>query len=294
MKSFKRVLIVLGVLLGAAGVAGVVALLLFRAEPEWYRLPQFSAEEREAAAQSATNKLAMIQNQAARARAAERASSRGAPANSGAGPTTVPADNAITVTFTSDELNAFFDKWVAWNNWKASYDPYVSDPVLILDRGRLIVAARVKELNTVASLHVRPTVDARGRLRLDIERILGGNLPLPEAVLGDYRKRLSRSMASRLPRWRHAAALDRAGSPNSPLILATMSTLLSDVLDDRAAEPVLFLPLVDHGAVAVKLTHVTIEDHAMTLTVEPLSAGDRAALLARIKHGAPTANASTR
>ncbi len=292
MKPFKRLLVVLAALVGCALVACVVGLVLFRAEPDWYRLPQFSAEEREAAAQRATNKLAQIQNQAARARAAERMAQ--AEPSTGPTPTTHPSANAITVTFTDDELNAFFYKWIAWNNWKASYDPYVSDPVLVLDGARLILAARVKELNTVASLHVRPNVDAQGRLRLDIERVLGGNLPLPEAVLGDYRARLSRSIASRLPRWRHAAALDRAGSPNTPLILATMSTLLSDVLDERPAEPVLFLPLVDQGAVAVKLTHVKIEDHAMTLTVEPLNASDRATLLARVRQGAPTANASSR
>jgi hypothetical protein len=209
-------------------------------------------------------------------------------------PATVSSESAITVTFTDVELNAFFDKWIAWNNWKAAYDPYIADPVLVLDEGRLIVAARVKELDTVASLHVRPSVDVQGRLRLDVERVLGGKLPLPASVLGDYRARLSRSIAQRLPRWRASSALDRAGAPNTPLILAAMSQLLVNVLDERPADPVLFLPLVGQRAVPVKLTHVKIEDHAMTLTVEPLGARDRAALLERVKQGTSLVNLSNR
>src|SRR5687768_12200598 len=106
--SFKRVLVVLGALLGAAVAACAVGLFLFRAEPDWYRLPQFSAEQREAAAQRATNKLAQIQNQAARARAAERMS-RGEGSTGTTTPATHPSVDAITVTFTDDELNAFFD-----------------------------------------------------------------------------------------------------------------------------------------------------------------------------------------
>ena len=290
MKLFKRLILVLAVLLGAALVALAVGFFLFRAEPTWYRPVALPAAAREAAAQRATNKLAMIQNQAARARAAERM----ARSTTDVSVASVPSDSAITVTFTDVELNAFFDKWIAWNNWKAAYDPYIADPVLVLDEDRLIVAARVKELDTIASLHLRPSVDERGQLRLDVQRVLGGKLPLPESVLGDYRARLSRSIAQRLPRWRAMSALDRTGAPNNPLILATMSQLLVNVLDERPADPVLFLPLVGQRAVPVKLTQVKVEDHAMTLTVEPLDAQDRAALLERVRQGTPTANALNR
>jgi uncharacterized protein YpmS len=292
MKLRKRLILLLAVLLGAAVTALAVGFFLFRAEPTWYRPVEIPAEEREAAAQRATNKLALIQNQVARARAAERMARPAT--NDTTTPATDPSDIAITVTLTDVELNAFFDKWIAWNNWKAAYDPYIADPVLVLDDGRVIIAARVKELDTVASLHVRPSVDERGQLRLDVERVLGGKLPLPESVLGDYRSRLARSIAQRLPRWRAHSALERAGAPNTPLILATMSQLLINVLDERPADPVLFLPLVGQRAVPVKLTHVNIADHAMTLTVEPLDAQDRAELLQRIREGTSTARALTR
>jgi hypothetical protein len=71
-----------------------------------------------------------------------------------------------------------------------------------------------------------------------------------------------------------------------------MGDLLVNVLRDQPGEPVLFLPLVDQGAVAVKLTHVEIKDHTLTLTVHPLSAAERAELLRRVKQNdAPAAAA---
>ncbi len=285
MKFFKRVLLLLSVLLGVAVVCCALGLWLFRAEPDWYKRPTFTAEQREAAAQRATNKLALIQNQAARARAQERMNRDGATTV----PATNPAGNAITVSFTDDELNAFFDKWVAWNDWKAGYERYISDPVIFLNDGRIILAARAKELNTVASLHFGPKIDSQGRLHVGLDRVLGGNLPRPAAVLGDYRRRLAQSMRQRLPQWRAAAAMDRSGAPNSSAISATMAALLLHVLADEPAYPVLFLPLVDRGAVAVKLSAVKVENRALTLTVEPLSAAERAALLERIKQGTSAA-----
>ena len=80
-----------------------------------------------------------------------------------------------------------------------------------------------------------------------------------------------------------AAAIDRSGSPNSSAVAATMGSLLVQILDGKPGEPVLFLPLVDQGAVAVKLTHVEIADHALTLSVRPLSAAERDQMIARFK-----------
>ena len=111
------------------------------------------------------------------------------------------------MTFTDDELNAFFDKWFAWNNWKAAYEPHVTDPILLLEDGRLILAARAKELDTIASLQFEPRIDDAGRLDLRLVRVLGGNLPLPHGVLERYRTRLADSMRRRLPRWREQRQL---------------------------------------------------------------------------------------
>src|SRR4051812_8079455 len=131
-KWMKRLLLVVGIALALLVATALTGLWMIRAEPAFYRRITLTPEQREAAAQRATNKLATIQNQAARLRAAP-ASTR-----------IVNAGDEITVSFTADELNAFFEKWSNFQNWKASYQPYVEDPVVILQDGRIILAARVK------------------------------------------------------------------------------------------------------------------------------------------------------
>src|SRR4051794_26110023 len=108
----KRLAVTAAMLVG--GVVGTVLVLwmMMRGTPDWYRPRMMTVEQLEAAAQRATNKLAMVQNEAARARAVERAGRNRSTASSTTPATTLPAaPGAITVSFTDDELNAFFDKW---------------------------------------------------------------------------------------------------------------------------------------------------------------------------------------
>jgi len=286
MKIAKRLLLALTVVLALAIVVASVGLTLYRGTPEWYHPIAMDPQRREAAAQSATNKLVMIQNEAARVRRDERMSERDNVA------TTSPAD-AITVSFSEDELNAFFDKWAVWNEWKTKYERHIADPVILLNDGRLIIAARARALNTVASLHFEPRITEDGLFDLRLVRILGGRLPLPHAVLSSYRNRMAASMARNLPRWQNTATMDAIGTPNSSAVAAAMGRLAMHALENEPADPVLFLPLVDASlrprSVAVKLSDVRIENHMLTLTVYPLNSSERAELLARIREGATVA-----
>lgn len=279
--------LVLVLVIGLVGIV-VTGLVMFRHTPDWYQIPRLTAEEFEAAAQRVTNKLAVIHNEVARYWASERAD-RG-------GGTTTPSDSAthaspeaLTITFTADELNAFFEKWSSFNQWNLVYERHLTDPVIILTDNRLILAAKVRELNTIASLHFEPLIDEAGRLRVDLVRILGGRLPLPEAVLGNYRQRVVNSIRQNMPYWRQTADIDRKGAPNGSAVWATMGELLINVLDHHPGEPILFLPLLEQGSVAVRLTDVKIADRALSLTVQPLTAAERAALMDRIRNGEPTA-----
>jgi hypothetical protein len=159
-----------------------------------------------------------------------------------------------------------------------------------------VIAAKVRDMNTVASLHFEPRVTEDGLLNLRLVRILGGKLPLPEAVLSKYRTRMSDAMAQNLPRWQRTAAIDSGGTPNASAVAAAMGRLALHVLEHEPADPVLFLPLVDANlrprSVAVRLTDVRIEDRTLTLTVEPMSGAQRAELLKRIREGSPVASAS--
>src|SRR5438874_899848 len=190
-KWLKRLLLGVAILLLAVLVTVGVLWRMVRSRPDFYRIVALPREQVEAAAQSATNKFATIQNQAARLRAAagagssvrtvrEGASEAAAPTGGSKGvaagaPATSP--DAITVTFTDTELNAFFEKWSNFQNWKASYEQYVQDPIVILKDGRVILAGKLKDADLIASLHFEPKITPDGQLDLQLVRVLGGSFP---------------------------------------------------------------------------------------------------------------------
>jgi uncharacterized protein YpmS len=272
-KWMKRSLLVVGIALTLLLAVVLAGLWLIRAEPTFYRRVTLTPEQFEAAAQRATNKLATIQNQAARLHASP-AATRNA----------VASGEEITVSFTADELNAFFDKWSNFQNWKAGYQRYIEDPVVILQDGRIILAARVKELNTVASLHFAPRIDERGQLNLELARVLGGRLPLPAAVISGYEDRVTSALRRNLPAWQANAAIDNSGAANPSAISASAAKLLFHVLAHEPAEPVLYLPIMaQKGSVPVRIKNVRIENETLTLTVRPMSRDQQQALLESIR-----------
>lgn len=272
-KWLRRTLLVVAILLTVVIGGALVALYLVRAEPAFYHPVELTAEQREAAAQRATNKLATIQNQAARLHAA-----------SNTRPTVNPDE--ITVSFTADELNSFFEKWSNFQNWKASYEPYLDDPVVILQDGRIILAGRVKELNLVASIHFEPKIDENGQLDLELVRLLGGRLPLPESMVGTYKDRLVGSLRQKLPHWQANADIDANGAANPSAITASATELLFHVLNHEPAEPVLYLPVMaQKGSVPVRISDVRIEKETLTLRVKPMTRQQQVALIERIRSG---------
>jgi hypothetical protein len=254
---------------------------LFKGAPDWYHRWAVSPADREVLARQAFNKFANIQNAAALARRDEIA---GQAANSPSLP--VP----IVVSFSDDELNAFFEKWANYANWKSNYDRYVQDPLIILQEGHLILAGQVLDLDAVVSLELNPRIDPDGRLDLRLDRVLAGRLPLPGMLIGPYKARLTATLRQNLPRWRQQAAIDSDGTANSALISASMARLFIHTLDHTSADPILFLPLVQsHANVPVRVCDVKLDDHNLTMTVLPLNAGERQALVKRIKAEEPTA-----
>ncbi|MGH7177967.1 MAG: hypothetical protein ACREJC_11345 [Tepidisphaeraceae bacterium] len=282
-RVLKRLLLcvalVLVVLLGTA----VVGLLLLRSEPEFYRRRQWTPEQRSAAARHAEQQFIELQNHAARARAHESVRRRGAsPATAIAG--------AITLRFTEDELNAFFEKWVVFQDWKSAYEPYIEAPAIALREGRIILAARVKKLGCVVSLHFEPRIVEDGMLQVRLSRILGGRLPLPTLVISESEAQIVAEMQRSLPRWRSRASMDSTGAANADTVAAAMCDLLLNIVRDRAGEPALFLPPVDGRSVPMRLSAVQVTDGAIDLTIEPFTREERAAILARIKSGDATAS----
>jgi hypothetical protein len=86
-----------------------------------------------------------------------------------------------------------------------------------------------------------------------------------------------------LPSLQRNAQLQKDGSANTDAMAAAMAKLFLHVLADEPGEPVLFLPVGDKRAVPVRLTDVRIADKTLSLTVKPLNAKERGALIERIR-----------
>ncbi len=273
-KWLKRTLLTTVALLTMA--AGL-SYWLMRGEPEWYRPRVLDAAQREALAKRAEDAVIGVNNWADQLKARE---SR-VPVNA----LTAPASDdpslpkeSHSVAFSEDELNALFQKWSQFNGWNERLAKYVTDPVIALRRGNLILAGKMKDLGTVASFHFKPEIDASGQLNLTLVRVMGGKLPLPNALWASQRNQMTGAIVARLPAWREGAAITPDGSANQDAILASVGTTMLDILTDQSAEADVFIQNMP-----VRVAEVTIIDEQLTATVVPLTSSERSALLQRIR-----------
>jgi hypothetical protein len=281
MKWQKRILLIIAILL--TGVLAVLAAsyYLMKGVPDWYHPRHQTAQQRDNAARSAEQKLADVQNWAADAQAAEIRARSGRPA-------TTPT--SATVTFTEDELNAFFYKWAEFYHFQDRYGQYLSEPVLVLQDNRLILAAQAQKLDAVVSFHFEPSVDDQGQLHLKLVRVLAGRLPMPDALWSSQKSRLERSIKAHLPRWQQDAIIDPSGIANDNAVMAGMGKLILHLLNNQPSQAVIFLPIIQNAGirkVPVRLLDVSIAPHALTLTVDRLTSSERTEYLQQLRQADP-------
>lgn len=278
MKWIKR-LILLGVFLGVfAGVLAGVGWWMSRRAPAWYARRHHTPQETAAAAARAEQEVQRTLGWAQDQQAYADSTRHGGP------PSTRPA-KSLHITLTEDELNGFFQKWDREFHWSEQCQQYLADPQIVLHNGRLILAATAKEMGTVVSIVFAPKLED-GKLNMPVEQVLAGRLPLPQGVWNRYRAPLEARIGEDLPVWQEKAQIQPNGSANSDAVAAAMGELLMDVLDNQPAPPVLFLPYdLSNGrhSLPVKLTKVRIANKTLTLTVEPMNADEREALLTNIR-----------
>lgn len=284
-KLIRGILYTVAVVLIGAIIATYVSYRLSLAKPVWYRPLTMNPEQMHQAAVSAQDKFLTVVNQAASAHQAEVLAQRAA---------TLPATRpTLQVTFSSDELNAFFQNWAQLNGLHERINRYLADPQIILQDGQLILAGTVKGIEQldgrVVSVHFRPVLDEDGQLQMDLQGVRAGRLPLP-AVLWDSKKgQLKQVLQQKLPQLRREAEIDAGGATNVPAMAAAMSQLALAILDHRPADPIVFLPFDQKRNVPVKLTGVRVEEQSLTLQAVPLDAQQRQVLLKRIKEPVQTA-----
>jgi hypothetical protein len=282
-KWVKRTFLSFAVLLA---IAAGLSFWLVHAEPAWYRAKILAPAERDALAERAEQSMIGVTNWADEFRAAAVRRS------SGEEPATQPASlpkGTHAVAFSENELNALFQKWSQFNGWDDRLAKYVSDPVIAVRAGNLVLAGKLKEVNTIASFHFSPKIDEKGLLRLTLKRVMAGRLPLPNAIWTSQRDRMTSAILVRMPMWQASARIAPDGSANQDAILAAMGKTLLELLNDRPAEADIFI-----NSMPVRVTELTVTEEQIGATVVPLTDDERQALLRHIKEptNAPTTQAS--
>src|SRR5437762_3192966 len=211
MKRRKSLLLIVALLLSVLALFLTGGVALMHGTPEYYRPTALTREQIEAASQRAEQTLTRMQNLAADSHVAQLRAQNGA-----TNPATV-ASSGNTFTFSEDELNALFQKWAELHGWREYIDRLVSDPIVILKPGRVILAgqSKLRHLDTVVSLHFSPALDEQGRFDLNLMKVTAGKLPLPqEAVMGPVRDRAFGAVHVRLPAWQQRARISPSGIAN--------------------------------------------------------------------------------
>lgn len=280
MKWAKRILISAVLLVFLAGVAG--ALLYHfgvRGVPAWYERHKLDPQALAAAGRRATDKVAQTINWASESQAyrdGQRAAT--GPRTADAGPAITQPPKPLEVAFTEEELNAFLADWTA--DLQDKYSNVVKDPIIVLHDGRLILAAQLQDRGTVLSVHFKPTVDVeKSELWLTVDRVLAGNLPLPESMFDGYRAKVAKKLQAALPAMQGNARFHADGTANPDAVQAALSLLLLHMLNREAAAPMLFLPVPGKGSVPVKLTAAAVDKKSLALTIELPTPEERQTIL---------------
>jgi hypothetical protein len=274
IKGLLKLVVFAAVLVGVLAAGG---WWMSHREPEWFKHHQLSQEQAAAAAASAQRQVQRTLNWAADQQAYTDSRRVGAP-------TTHPSQS-LEISFTEDELNGFFQTWNAHFGWSRRFDQYLSDPQIVLRNHQLILAAMVKQMGSVISIEFGPKLDD-GKLLMPVDGVLAGRLPLPESFWDRYRNQLVDSIQDHLPDWQQGAQIRPNGTANSDAVAAGMGELLVNLLTNRPANPILFLPSdvrSKQKSIPVKVTNLKIHHQTLDLTVEPLNAEDRATLLDSIR-----------
>lgn len=290
----KRLGLTIATLLTMGIVLIVISTHLAYSRPTWYavrprHVPGAAPTEFDAAGDRADQKVVALLSWAATAQA--RFAATPDPRASAAMPASRPGSDdppGENVTFTADEINAFVDKWL-------SSDPsalggavarFGSDPQIEFEQGRLILAATVPNSSIVISIFLQPVIDDQGKLGLPIVAVQSGRLPLPMSMFGGAKSSAAAKLRENLPDWQVAARIDPDGAANGPAVRATLALAALDLLADRSADPIVFLPFDvrrPRESIPVSIRAIAITDQTLSLTIDALNAEKRAALLSKIQ-----------
>jgi len=292
MRLLKSLLRFALVLLLVNIIVAVCGWFMLRGTPAWYRPDLMTPDQRRAAAARVEDKLIRMYDWVAATRA--RRVRAVAATNSPPVPSATAAADFLAhepaqpfqIAFTEAELNAFFDKWADVGDRRAVLAQYVQNPRLVLREKQIILAGTLKDMGLVVSMEFEPSIDNQANLQMNLVRVVGGVLPLPDIIWARRRKQILNLLTRKLPALQQRATIAPDGTASPAAAEAAMNKLLQAVLGHQTADPVIFLPYdvrnLDH-CVPVTVSAVSIQNDTLTLTIQQMTAPQRQALLQRLR-----------
>ncbi|MEM6314478.1 MAG: hypothetical protein AAF743_10345, partial [Planctomycetota bacterium] len=176
----------------------------------------------------------------------------------------------ITVTLTEAQLNGALQGKSTFDAAKA-LTARLQEPVIDLSPGRVTLAGRAVKIDKVVALTIEPAVE-EGMLSARVVSLRGGRLPLPKAMLDEYREPGLRELRARMPRWVRVAALQSNDLANDAAAAAVHGKVAQALLAEEPIDAVLMLP-VDEGEsgwMPVRVEAFEVTDDALTIELVPL------------------------
>jgi uncharacterized protein YpmS len=293
MRFFKRFLRILAAVLVVCAIGLGYLYHLSTRTPGNYNPLALTTEQRAAAANRAEQKLPDLLNLVNRAYAVNNAAHLAQAAGRPIPPDATQPLNPVTVTFTQDELNAFLWKSLDTYKWRyhiegpGPWEKYIKDPYISLESGELVLMGTIPEFGRIASIYFKPQIDDKGLLRCDLDRIRVGNLPFPEAMLAKHKAKITSALDIRLPAWQANAKMEPNGAANADASAAATGQFALQLLTHQPSPAVLFLPRQfdkpSKDFIPLRITQLAVDQGNLTLTVQPMDAQGRAALLDKIR-----------
>jgi hypothetical protein len=267
---------------GGLLLAAVWALL--RAEPSWYRLEP-DPERVNQSANAFEDRIVEVVNWSAAIGAAELRGGR-VPRS---GVSTPGPEREWELRLRAEELTAFVRRWAVVSGFDQQIGRYGRDPVVVVEGGRIILGARpggeaAVAGDAVVGLHLLPQYDSgKGELRLTLEKVTVGRLPLPAGWFDGTLSRAADQVKGELDRWNRDSRLDERGRSNTAMTRASGARLIEGLLRQQAVEAAGFVPMDERRGLAVRVTGLTVNDGELVVRLSVIPQEQRAGLGERVR-----------
>ncbi|MGF1635360.1 MAG: hypothetical protein ACFCVE_16050 [Phycisphaerae bacterium] len=258
MKSLLKILFAIALL--AVLVVGGLGFYIYRQTgdvPTWRRFQEFSADERQRLAQGVDSTLTRLTYMASNRLGTE------------AGADDAEAIEPVQIELSESQINAFFQKWLAFGENRQTFERYLREPYISLMDGHVVLSGKPPGQERVVSLHVAAEVSDEGPLTLELEKVTVGRMPIPQSFYDEERRQLIGKLESAIPGLTDRANVDADGVANYQAVAALMARDLVAILEGERVETVLFTTLgATDNFVPTRIQQLELTDESVTALVD--------------------------